>query len=133
MKSNVISIIDDVHDYDILNSCYTLYWNSGKCGENKVSLNEYVLANPISIRDKYVAFINQFHESSVYGKTILDYLDIGEGYNLWWMSTLFEKSPFKTPNIFNCQKLLALELILSKLSFRCVYLYSNDKLLIESI
>ena len=133
MNMDVVSIVDDVHDCNISNSYYTVYWNSGKSGKNKVSINEYVQGNSISIRGKYVAFINQFHESSVSGRTILEHLDVGKGYNLWWMSTLFEKSPFKTPGIYNCQKLLALELILSKLSFECVCLYSSDKLLIESI
>jgi surface carbohydrate biosynthesis protein (TIGR04326 family) len=133
MNMGAISIIDDVHDYDASNSYYTIYWNSGKRGKNKISINEYIQSNSIVIRDKYVTFINQFNESIVSGRTILEHLDVGEGYNLWWMSTLFEKSPFKTPGIYNCQKLLALELILSKLSYECVYLYSSDKQLIESI
>ena len=133
MHMDVVSIIDDVHDCNLSNSSYTIYWNSGKSGKNIASINEYVQNNSIPIREKYLAFVNQFHESSYLGRRILDYLDVGKGYNLWWMSTLFEKSPFKTPGIYNCQKLLALELILSKLSFKSVHLYSNDELLIESI
>ena len=60
MNMDVVSIVDDVHDCNISNSYYTVYWNSGKSGKNKVSINEYVQGNSISIRGKYVAFINQF-------------------------------------------------------------------------
>jgi surface carbohydrate biosynthesis protein (TIGR04326 family) len=129
----VISIIDDSSSYNVSNSQYIIYWNTGKSGNGKTSINEYIQNNSIVIRNKYVSFINQFDKSIVGGKTILEHLDIGDGYNLWWMSTLFEKSPFKSPGIYNCLKLIALELVLSDLSYNSVCLYSRDKLLIESV
>lgn len=37
------------------------------------------------------------------------YLALKNGYNLWWMSLVTEKSPVKSTKIFDCLRLLALE------------------------
>ena len=54
-------------------------------------------------------FIHELGESKFKGKRIVDYLDVGDGFSIWWMTLLAEKNPLKSPCIYDCIRLLALE------------------------
>ena len=57
----------------------------------------------------------------------MKYLEINKSLSLWWMSLLAEKSPFKSPAIYDCLRLMALEEILKDKALPKVKLFSDDK------
>ena len=72
-------------------------------------------------------------ETRINEKTINDHLSLENGYNLWWMSLVAEKSPFKSPKIFDCLRLLALEEIIISKDIKKVILHSSSKILAEAV
>jgi surface carbohydrate biosynthesis protein (TIGR04326 family) len=77
------------------------------------SVPQYLEDHADRLRAKYLAFIHELGETLIMGKRIIDHLDKGDGFSLWWMTRLAEKSPFKSPRIYDCLRLLALEEILT--------------------
>ena len=76
------------------------------------SVPRYIEENGERLRSRYLAFIHDLGEAEICGKPVVDHLDIGDDFSYWWMTHLAEKSPFKSPGIYSCMRLLALEEIL---------------------
>jgi surface carbohydrate biosynthesis protein (TIGR04326 family) len=90
-------------------------------------------ANGLRVRKKYLAFIHDLGESRIAGKRVVDHLDMGDGFSLWWMTLLAEKSPLKSPRIYDCLRLIALEEILLEKSPSAVSLITSNKALSQAI
>ena len=110
-----------------------LCWQSYFQQESVTSVPRYLEDNSARFREKYLAFIHDLGESLVDGKRIVDHLDIGEGLSFWWMTQLAEKSPFKSPCIYNCLRLMALEEILLQRKPSFLTLQSCDSDLAKAI
>lgn len=89
-----------------------LCWQSYAHGDLVSSVPRYLEAHAERLRAKYLAFIHDLGESRIDGKRVVDHLDMGDGFSFWWMTRMAEKSPFKSPRIYDCLRLLALEEIL---------------------
>ena len=61
-----------------------------------MSLPEYLETNAKILRSKYLQFIFDLGNQEIEGKSISQHLEIGDGLSYWWMTTLAEKSPFKS-------------------------------------
>ncbi|TGK21409.1 TIGR04326 family surface carbohydrate biosynthesis protein [Leptospira kmetyi] len=109
------------------------YWNRYKTQANENSIPEYLEDNADRLRLKYLSFIYDLSERSFNGKSIKEHLDLGDGFSFWWMTFLAEKSPFKSPRLYDCLRVLALEEIINKKKPIAVTLESSDKQLIDSI
>lgn len=88
--------------------CWQSYVQSGMI----FSVPRYLEAHAERLRAKYIAFIHDLGESRIDGKRVVDHLSVGDGFSFWWMTQLVEKNPIKSPWIYDCLRLLALEEIL---------------------
>ena len=91
-----------------------LCWKSYEKGENSISIPAYLEEHADSLRRKYLSFIHDLGETTINGKSIVEHMNIDGDFSLWWMSHIAEKSPFKSPRIYDCLRLLALEEILKE-------------------
>lgn len=87
-------------------------WNSYAKTDQGRSIPNYLEENASRLRAKYLSFIHDIGEKVFDGKQLVAHLKIKPGISLWWMSLLAEKSPFKSPHIVDCLKLIALEEVL---------------------
>jgi surface carbohydrate biosynthesis protein (TIGR04326 family) len=110
-----------------------LYWQSYTVGDSGLAVPRYLEDHAERFRSKYVAFIHDLGESLVGGKRIVDHLDMGDGFSLWWMTHLAEKSPLKSPEIYACLRLLALEEILVERRPSSLTLVSSDRDLADAV
>lgn len=89
--------------------------------------------NAERLRAKYLALIYDFSQYHVKGKRVVEHLDMGDGFSFWWMTSLAEKSPFKSPRIYSCLRLMALEEILHETTPVSITLMSDDAELCRSM
>ena len=85
------------------------------------------------IRARYLAFVHELGETPVGGRRLVDHFTIETGFSLWWMNRIPEKSPFKSPRIYDCLRLLALEEILVARKVSSLTLHSADRDLMEAV
>src|SRR5580704_3743461 len=110
-----------------------LFWQSyTECGAIS-SIPRYLEDNAARIRSKYLAFIHDLGERRIAGKRVVDHLDLGDGFSLWWMTHLAEKSPLKSPRIYDCLRLIALEEILAILRPSQLTLITADRVLAQAM
>lgn len=107
MKSTLILWDSTVEPPEHEGEVYT--WNGYIEKDSIHSLRQYVEFNGEELRRKYISFIHDLGESKVEGKQLKAHLDIEDGFSLWWMSLLAEKSIFKTPSIDTVIRIFALE------------------------
>ncbi|MDE2141113.1 MAG: hypothetical protein KGL74_09940 [Elusimicrobia bacterium] len=88
-----------------------LYWRDHAAPDG-ASIPRRVEDHADRLRAKYLAFIHDLGQSRVGGRTVVEHLSLEDGFSLWWMSQLVEKSPFKSPGIYSSLRLLALEEVL---------------------
>jgi len=110
-----------------------LLWQSYADNGSFFSIPRYLEDHAERLRAKYLAFIHDLGEIHVKGKRIVDHLDMGEGFSFWWMTKLAEKSPFKSPRIYDCLRLMVLEEILLERTPSKLSLKSSDRELIHAI
>lgn len=110
-----------------------LRWRGYANEESMVSVPRYLEANSKRLRSKYLAFIHDLGETLINGRRVTEHMDMGGGFSYWWMTQLAEKSPFKTPRIFDCLRLLALEELLVERAPNTLILDSGDRDLAEAV
>ena len=110
-----------------------LCWRSYTEGSLGTSIPRYLENRAEGLRAKYLAFIHDLGESAIGGKRVVDHLGIGDGFSYWWMTQLAEKSPFKSPRIYGCLRLMALEEILLERKISDLTLDSADRDLVQAI
>lgn len=110
-----------------------LLWQSYADNESFFSIPRYLEDHAERLRVKYLAFIHDLGERKIKGKRIVEHLDMGEGFSFWWMTKLAEKSPFKSPKIYDCLRLMALEEILVERRPVRLDLKSSDRDLAHAI
>jgi surface carbohydrate biosynthesis protein (TIGR04326 family) len=110
-----------------------LYWRSYRDADLRSSVPSYLEAYAERIRGKYLGFIHDLGQSVVAGRRVAEHLDRGDGFSFWWMTTLAEKSPLKSPRIYDCLRLLALEEMLAARPPAALRLVSSDAELAEAM
>lgn len=110
-----------------------LCWQSYAQGSLETSVPRYLEDHAVRLRAKYLAFIRDLGESRIDGKCIVEHLDQGDGFSFWWMTQLSEKSPFKSPRLYDCLRLMALEEILLEKKPSDLILDSPDRLLAQAM
>lgn len=104
-----------------------LLWQNYTENHSFFSIPRYLEDHAERLRAKYLAFIHDLGEIQVKGERIVDHLDMGEGFSFWWMTKLAEKSPFNSPRIYDCLRLMALEEILLERKPPKLSLNSSDR------
>ena len=101
-------------------SCW--YWEANdRDKQGGQYLTDYIEANGQLLRDRYLEIIDELGQTQVNGKTVIEHLELHSGFSFWWMSLLAEKSNYKSPQIEDCFKLLALEQILKESVPEAIY------------
>jgi len=108
-------------------------WNGYDETFDYLSVPAYLESNSDRLRAKYLTFINNLGETRVNGKRMIDHLSLKNGYDLWSMSLVVEKSPFKSPGIFDCLRLLALEEIIQIQNPEKLILHSSSLILVDAV
>ncbi|MBS0418982.1 MAG: hypothetical protein JSR66_14810 [Proteobacteria bacterium] len=108
-------------------------WNSFSQSATVFSIPRYLEDHALRLRQRYLGFVYEVGETLIDGKRVVDHLDLGDGFSLWWMTLIAEKSPLKSPAIYACLRLLALHEILQQRQPGEVVLASADAALAESI
>ena len=90
-------------------------WNDFNLEKNQISLTEFVENNSIKIRKTYINLINLLGEKKINNISLIELLKLDNNYSIWWMSLLYEKNFYKSPQVLNSLKVIALQyLILDK-------------------
>ena len=110
-----------------------LCWRSYAHGESITSVPRHLETHAERIRSKYLAFIHELGEKPIAGRRVVDHLDLGDGFSVWWMTTIAEKSPLKSPRIYDCLRMLALEEMLMETPPSCMTLVSADRSLAQAM
>jgi surface carbohydrate biosynthesis protein (TIGR04326 family) len=108
-------------------------WHSFSQSGTVFSIPRYLEDHAPRIRQRYLSFVHDLGETVVRGKRVIDHLDLGDGFSLWWMTLIAEKSPLKSPALYACLRLIALQEILQQRRPGEVSLVSADAALAESI
>ena len=115
----------------------TLLWRSYEISESSscVSLPRFIEANAISIRALYLAWIYDLGEYRIFGKRIVDWLELRPGFSYWWTTLLVEKNNFRdVEKVTESVKLLAFDLWSDAISgHRKIILHTHNKSLTKCI
>lgn len=68
-----------------------------------------------SYRASYLKWLSQLKHQTVNGAALLDNFQIRDGFSMWWMSLLVEKSQWKSQRLYDIFRLLALQKYLQNL------------------
>ncbi len=118
-----------IWDHQKLPECISkdvLLWQSYDSQEKFLSIPNYLEKHAERFRVKYLSFIHELGEHRLKGKRIIDHLDIGDGFSVWWMTLIAGKNPFKSQSIYDCLRLIALEEILKEKALPEVKLFSDN-------
>ncbi len=78
------------------------------------------------LRQEYLAWVHDLGESVQGGRSLKEHLDLGGDFSFWWLTRIAEKSPLKSPGIFEVFKLRAFEGLYLTSGCRGIILCSAD-------
>jgi surface carbohydrate biosynthesis protein (TIGR04326 family) len=109
----------------------SVLWRSYGEGENPVpSLPRLVEERADALRSRYLAWVNDVGDSLIGGTRLVDHLELRAGFSYWWMTLIAEKSNgYKSPQIGDALKLLALEELTAASPVSTIILVSGNKTL----
>ena len=110
----------------------TIFWQENGL-KPTYSLNNFIEENKKKIRGDFLDFIFRLGEKKVEGKRVQEYFAIKENFNLWWMTLIAEKSPYRENSVQDSIKLIALEKLVVKQNINRIHLYSPDWRLKRSV
>ena len=123
------------NSFDVTADCLGLVftWNGYTESDTQKSILRFIESSSDDLRDQYLNFITSLGKSQNKNGRLSKYFEINEGPSLWWMSLLAEKSPYKSPRIIDCIRLMALERIVIIHQPKRVFLCLDDRLLADAI
>ena len=110
-----------------------IYWDEINVVNQDISIIKFLDENSDFIRDKYNKFINNLSEKKIGDLSLKKYFKLKNGYNLWWMSLIVERSLYKSNSNSECLKLIALELIINQYSLKKIKFFCNDRKIVKSV
>lgn len=109
------------------------HWRSTEVPAGGVSIPRYLELHADRLRQVYLSFVHALGALPVAGRPVRQHLQDAAGNNFWWMGLLAEKSPFKTPEIYQALRLLALEDCLREAPPAALELRSADRNLADAV
>ncbi len=101
--------------------------------KNDISLISEIEKNSDEIKSVYVTFIDHLYYQPGMNNFLQKKLKSVSGHNLWWMSLVNEKSPYRNESVLNCLKLIALEKVINQYKTKDIEVYSQNKKLLKSL
>ena len=89
-------------------------WDKGSVPDGQISIPVELNTRLLSIRDELAAWTYETGCARIDGKLLEEHLRAGDNLSMWWCSTLVEKHPKVTHNLFQALKLRALELLMEE-------------------
>tara|TARA_Y100000590_G_scaffold381825_1_gene451320 strand:+ start:9286 stop:11202 length:1917 start_codon:yes stop_codon:yes gene_type:complete len=131
----VVYDILDISNHSLLDGTegIRVNWNRNLVKTKDVSLIDNIENDSKNIKKKYLSFIHDLGSKKNKNKSLSNLLVNRRGYNLWWMSLLAEKSYYKSPEIINCLKIIALEKILKEKKIRNLIFFSQNIILSRAV
>jgi len=108
-------------------------WRCLAAPEGQFSVPALLEHNGDEVRARYLEVIRKLGELEINGESLRRRLQDNAGNNFWWMGLLAEKSPFKTPEIYQALRLLLLEKILRAASPPRLHLNTDERALVQAI
>ena len=102
-----------------------IHWDLRKGDKDFISILEYLDSNEIEIRNTFFEIINSFSQTIFKGKPLHEYYNL-DTYNTWFMSTICEKSYYKSPHLTDVIKYLTLEKIIKDTSPKKIILVNAN-------
>ena len=123
------------NSFDATADCLGLVftWNGYTESDTQKSILRFIENSSDDLREQYLNFISSLGTSQNKNGRLSKYFEINEGPSLWWMSLLVEKSPYKSPRIIDCIRLLALEKIFNIHKPKKVVFCLGDRRLSHSV
>lgn len=109
------------------------HWRSTEVSQGLISIPAHLELHGDRLRKTYLAFVHELGTLPVAGLPVRRHLQDGAGNNFWWMGLLAEKSPFKTPEIYQALRLLALQDFLRETPPQALVLRSADRILAQAV
>jgi len=98
--------------YDVV-----LNWNSCQQGDYEYSIPLFIEEHSDQFKDQYLDWIYRFGKTKLGDKDVIEHLLIRSDFSLWSMSLLFEKSKWKSPDLYQVFQLMAFEEILKSIEY----------------
>ena len=89
-------------------------WDKGSVPDGQISIPVELNERLLPIRDDLAAWTYETGCARINGKLLEEHLRADDNLSMWWCSTLVEKHPKVTHNLFPALKLRALELLLDE-------------------
>ena len=89
-------------------------WDKGSVPDGRISIPVELNERLLPIRDELAAWTYETGCVRVQGKLLEEHLRAGDNLSMWWCSTLVEKHPKVTHNLFPALKLRALEKLMEE-------------------
>ena len=125
-------IVNSINDnYKSSGLVYT--WTGYLESSSNFSILKFIEEHADELRAKYLEFIHDLGEYELQNYKIRDHLEVDGELSLWWMSLLAEKSPWKSPKIIDCIKVMAVEKIIDNKSPNQIILQIDNKNLARTL
>ncbi len=132
-------LIWDAEDEPPKGKWVTLLWRSYGCGDNDNDQRIYSLPRIVEeqadqLRQRYLTWIYDLGENLIDGHRLVDHLELRPGFSYWWMTLIAEKcNAYKSFQIVDALKLLALDSLITRQAMTKVVLVSRKKNLAQSV
>ncbi len=104
-----------------------VYWASFESAANTLSIPEIVEKEAEPFKEKYLNWLHGLGNTQIDGHRIVEHLEIRDGFSFWWMSLIVEKSQWKSKELYNVFRLLALEELIQKQDITKIIIAIDDK------
>ena len=99
-------------------------WDKGSVPDGQISIPVELNNRLLPIRDELAAWTYETGCMRVQDKMLEEHLRAGDNLSMWWCSTLVEKHPKVTHNLFPALKLRALEQVMEEKGVTALKLYA---------
>ena len=126
MKANFSMILLDEGEKWDGEGEVVVYWSQLSPSSFRDSIPQKVQEQSANIKKEYLAWLFRLGKTKVGNKTLIEFLKIFDNFSFWWMTRVAEKSPLKSPCIYQVFKLRALELLYLEKNCRGLLYFGND-------
>jgi surface carbohydrate biosynthesis protein (TIGR04326 family) len=104
-----------------------IYWQKYSADKNIKSIFNLIDENKEYVRNKYINFVNDISNTELPSKNLLNHFKINFRFSFWLMSSIYEKNPWKTENIYEVLKIIILNKYITDKKVNSIFLYSDDQ------
>lgn len=105
----------------------TAAWDQGLTPEGVISVPAELDRRLLDVRAELLAWVYETGRAVIAGRPLEEHLRAGDSLSMWWCSTLAEKHPKVTHNLFEALKLRVLERIIEERGIARVILLAPDR------